>query len=89
MLSQLPLGARLLRETDADLGWSFSEHFLSNLDYEFRSWIYGNSDKSKRGASPEKIQPKNNKQVQAEKDNARVFGNKMTVEELNKKLGLT
>ena len=69
---------------DADAAWTLSDVLLAVLVNDFRMFVYGMSDKKKRGAPPETIGPSYLKRGKKRSLPARVLPIDQLIEELNK-----
>lgn len=57
LVSQLPSDARVRVATDSDSTWTLTDALLARLCNSFSMFVYGMSDKRKRGAKPKLIGP--------------------------------
>lgn len=84
LVSQLPRGARLLVCVDSDARWSLTDVLLAILVNNFNGFVWGMSDKRKRGNKPELIGPSYLTEKTKKSLPARVLPINKLLEELNK-----
>ena len=88
LVAQLPIDARIRVTHDADCRWTLDNVLLARLCNSFSMFVYGMSDKKKRGAPPKLIGPScmtNNQQMRTLP--ARVLPVSELIEILNKPRG--
>ena len=57
LVTQLPHDSRLVHSVNEDARWTLTDVLLAGLINKFSMFVYGMSDKKKRGAPPELVGP--------------------------------
>lgn len=87
LVSQLPRDARLRVKQDKDAQWALSDVLTAILINNFNSFVWGMSDKRKRGKRPDLIGPSWMTKGRTRSLPARVLPISKLMEELNKPRG--